>query len=581
MKKKNYYTRILIFLDNFFYCIDKKNKNKFYKVIFLNFFNALLEFLTIAIIIPIIVLLLNKNLETNIPGISLLTSKLNNYSFNEQIFLLLLSINIIFLLRFLFLYLINKYKIRFLNNLFSNISTKVFITNMLSKYEKLILLTTPEIVKNIYFESELFVKNIATSFVSISSEIFKILAILSILLFVNPYAVFFGILFFGSFSIIFLFFQKSRISKWGQIQIQSYEKMIQFINEGFSSIREIKLIKNKTFFSDKFSFYVDNFVSAKIKKEVINSLPRPLFEFIFILLISLIVVFYVLTSKDLNELAILLGIFGIGFVRLLPSVMKMVNDFQNIFYSYKVVQTIKDKINDYQRIKSNNELSENYDSLLEINNINLQNVSYKYPNTDKQIINNFSYNFQKGKIYGIFGESGSGKTTLISILMGLLKPSQGNLMINNKNIDLDNSNFFNKISYVPQKILVLNDTIKVNVALGLNESEIDDKKFKNAINMSNLNDFINHKKESNYILSEAGKNISEGQKQRIGFARAIYSDRELVFLDEFTSSLDVNNENLLVKNIMSLKKDRIIFIISHKKKIIEVCDEVIVMDEIN
>ncbi len=165
--------------------------------------------------------------------------------------------------------------------------------------------------------------------------------------------------------------------------------------------------------------------------------------------------------------------------------------------------------------------------------------------------------------------------------MGLLKPSQGNLLINDKNIDLDNSNFFNKISYVPQKILVLNDTIKVNIALGLKESEIDDKKFKNAINMSNLNDFINHKNESNYILSEAGKNISEGQKQRIGFARAVYSDREVVFLDEFTSSLDVNNENLLVKNIMSLKKDRIIFIISHKKKIIEVCDEVIIMDEIN
>lgn len=578
--KKNNFKKMSFFFDNFFHCIDKKNKGKFYKVTLLNFFNALLEFLTIAIIIPIIVLLLNKNLETDIPGISLITSKLNEYSFNEQIFFLLLSINIIFFLRFLFLYLINKYKIEFLNKLFSNISTRVFITNMLSKYEKLILLTTPGIVKNIYFESELFVKNIATSFVSLSSEIFKILAILSILIFVNPYAVFFGILFFGSFSVVFLILQKPRISKWGQMQIQSYEKMIQFINEGFSSIREIKLIKNKTFFSDKFRFYVDNFISAKIKKEILNSLPRPLFEFIFILLISLIVVFYVLTSKDLNELAILLGIFGIGFVRLLPSVMKMVNDFQNIFYSYKVVQTIKDKINDYYSIKSNIEETKNYDSLHQINNLSLKNISYKYPNTDNRVIKNFSYNFQKGKIYGIFGESGSGKTTLISILMGLLKPTEGDFLVNNKKVDLENSNFFNKITYVPQKILLLNDTIKVNIALGHKESEIDNEKLKNAIDMSNLSNFINHKDETGYILSEAGKNISEGQKQRIGFARAIYSDREIVFLDEFTSSLDLNNENLLVKNVTSLKKDRIIFIISHKKKIIETCDEVIFMDDI-
>ena len=439
------------------------------------------------------------------------------------------------------------------------------------------LLTTPGIVKNIYFESELFIKNIATSFVSLTSEIFKISAILIILLFVNFYAVIFGMLFFGLFSLIFLAVQKSHINKWGQAQIKSYEKMIQFINEGFSSIREIKLMTNKNFFSDKFNFYIDDFVSAKIKKEIINSIPRPMFELIFIILISVIVFLYISNSRNTSELIVILGIFGLGFVRLLPSVMKMVNDLQNIFYSYNVVKTIKDKIFEFENLTSlEKNLSNEKNPFLteKISKIKIDKVSYTYPTTQNQIIKNISQTFEKDKIYGIFGESGSGKTTLISILMGLLKPTSGKIEINNKVMNLDVADFKFKICYVPQKILLINDTIRNNITLGIEEKKINEKQLNYAIEMSNLNNFINNK-DLDYILTEEGKNISEGQKQRLGFARAVYANRDIIFLDEFTSSLDEANEEILIKNIQLLKKDKLIFIISHKKEIMKICDEII------
>ena len=571
--------KIIFFFKNFYYCLDNKNKSKFKFIIFLNFFNAILEFLTIASIIPIIVLLLNKDLEISSQLISILTNTLNEYSASEKIFFFIFLINFIFLIKFIFLYLISKYKIEFLNKLFADISTKVFKTNLFSKYEKLMLSTTPGIVKNIYFESELFVKNIATSFVSLTSEIFKISAILIILLFVNFYAVIFGMLFFGLFSLLFLAVQKSHINKWGQAQIKSYEKMIQFINEGFSSIREIKLMNNKNFFSDKFKFYGDDFISAKIKKELINSIPRPMFELIFIILISVIIIFYLTSFKDTSELIVILGIFGLGFVRLLPSVMKMVNDLQNIFYSYSVVKTIKDKIFEFENLISSeknltNSNNEEFFLVDKISKIKMDKISYTYPRSKTQIIKDFSNTFVKGKIYGIFGESGSGKTTLISILMGLLNPTSGKIEVNNKNINLDLSDYKFKICYVPQKILLINDTIKNNITLGMDENKIDEKQLNYAIKMSNLNNFIKNK-DLDYILTEEGKNISEGQKQRLGFGRAVYANRDIIFLDEFTSSLDEVNEKILIKNIKLLKDNKLIFIISHKKEIMKICDEII------
>ena len=569
--------KIITFFKNFYYCLDNKDKRKFRFIVFLNFINAILEFLTIASIIPIIILLLSKDHEMSSQIIFILINTLNDYSASEKIFFLILLINFFFIIRFIFLYLISKYKIEYLNKLLAKISNKIFKTNLFSEYEKLMLLTTPGIVKNIYFESELFIKNIATSFVSLTSEIFKISAILIILLFVNFYAVIFGMLFFGLFSLIFLAVQKSHINKWGQAQIKSYEKMIQFINEGFSSIREIKLMTNKNFFSDKFNFYIDDFVSAKIKKEIINSIPRPMFELIFIILISVIVFLYISNSRNTSELIVILGIFGLGFVRLLPSVMKMVNDLQNIFYSYNVVKTIKDKIFEFENLTSlEKNLSNEKNPFLteKISKIKIDKVSYTYPTTQNQIIKNISQTFEKDKIYGIFGESGSGKTTLISILMGLLKPTSGKIEINNKVMNLDVADFKFKICYVPQKILLINDTIRNNITLGIEEKKINEKQLNYAIEMSNLNNFINNK-DLDYILTEEGKNISEGQKQRLGFARAVYANRDIIFLDEFTSSLDEANEEILIKNIQLLKKDKLIFIISHKKEIMKICDEII------
>ena len=575
---KNKLKRIIIFFSNFFKVVEKKNKKKFYYTVGLNFFAAIFEFLSVALIIPVIILLLKKEPIIEFGSLSFLLNDLNKINFTDQLILFIVVMNIFFFIRFLFTLHINKYKITFLNEIFVDISTKVFISNILNNYELLIKKTTPGIVKNIYFESDLFVKNIITTVVNLSFEIFKILAILLILLFIDPVSLIVGSIFFGFFTLIFLRFYKSKITTWGDNQIKSYEKMIQFINEGFQSVKEIKMIKNKSFFTEKFSYYVRNFVNAKINKEVTNSIPRPLYELLFIILVSIVILYYSFTLNNISEAAIVLGIFAVAFVRLLPSVMKLLNDFQNIFFALSVVEVIKDNIEVYEKLNKRSLIIEKNNFEKKIDKIELKNINYSYGESINPVIKNFSYSFKKNKIYGIFGASGSGKTTLVSLIMGLLKPTAGNLVINDNELESNSELIHYNTSYLPQKIFLLNDTIKKNIAFGYDDTEINEQKILKAIKMSNLNEIL-EKQENylNFIISEYGKNLSEGQKQRLGFARIIYDSKQIIVLDEFTSSLDSKNEDLLLKNINLLKKDRIIFIISHKKEIKNICDDIIIL----
>ena len=165
--------------------------------------------------------------------------------------------------------------------------------------------------------------------------------------------------------------------------------------------------------------------------------------------------------------------------------------------------------------------------------------------------------------------------------MGLLKPISGIIKINNEISNIyDIDNYSHQISYVPQKIFISNDSLQKNIALGLDEDQIDYQRIEELVKKVNLEDLSKKLDKNSEILSEHGKNISEGQKQRLGIARALYLDRQILFLDEFTSSLDLENETKLISNVLDFKNNKIIIIIAHKKEILDICDEVIKINNV-
>ena len=214
--------------------------------------------------------------------------------------------------------------------------------------------------------------------------------------------------------------------------------------------------------------------------------------------------------------------------------------------------------------------------IINLDTLVLKNICFSY-NNDKEFISNFNYTFKKGHIYCIFGPSGSGKSTIINLIMSFLEPQSGEILINNKINILENQNsWFNNISYLPQKIFLLNDNIINNVAFGVDEKKIIKSKVLDTLDKVNLNYEIN--KMGKGLYTELGNNgllLSGGQVQRLGIARNLYSNKNLMILDEFTSSLDQENELMIFREINKIKKDKIIIIVSHSENIKSKCDYVL------
>ena len=206
--------------------------------------------------------------------------------------------------------------------------------------------------------------------------------------------------------------------------------------------------------------------------------------------------------------------------------------------------------------------------------ISLEEVSFGY-NEEKTILKHIHFTIKQGSFIGIRGESGQGKSTLINVIMGILNPTRGKILIDGLDISISTNSYLKLISYIPQKVTIIDDTIKNNLLFGNQLTKINDQEIINVLNKVKLENIINnHKKKLDAIIGETTIRASEGEIQRLGIARALLQNRELLILDEITSSLDEKNEKNIMNIIKNLSKDSTIIMISHKNTTLEYCDEI-------
>ena len=187
---------------------------------------------------------------------------------------------------------------------------------------------------------------------------------------------------------------------------------------------------------------------------------------------------------------------------------------------------------------------------------------------------------KKGDIVGVIGDSGVGKSTLVNILLGILKPNSGELILNNK--ILNKRNFINWqkfVGYVPQETYLMNESIKNNIAIGVDKKSIDDEKVEFALSKANIKNFVDDLEGGkDSLCGENGINMSGGQKQRLGIARALYRNPEFLIFDEPTSSLDINTEKDLLQDLLTMQ-DKTIIIVSHRLNVIKACSKILFLDK--
>jgi ATP-binding cassette, subfamily B, bacterial PglK len=556
-------------LKIFYSFLNSRQKTKILFVIINLIFQSILEMLGISMVIPIFMIILDP---ARIQGSFLSILPFNN---NELIFFTSISILFFFIIKSIYLYLINKRTFDFAFGVEASLKNLIFLNYIKMKYEEVLYLKTSKLINDLTINLRILTQNFTIPLLILISESLILLSILSFLFWYSKVG--FLILFFLSlFAIIFFgFFLGNLIKVLGKNKETAEYSLTSIIQNGIGSFKISKLYNLQEKFINQFSFF--NYQSSNFfsKFLTLNQVPRHLLELLGFFSVLLLIFYFKISGTNTFELVSTIGLFAAAGFKFIPAINRIIVAIQQIKFSSSIIYSIE-KIQ--HQIKNNlNKENDNFEKICleKFERIKFKKIFFKFQNADNFILKDLEFTLNKGETVGIMGISGVGKTTFLDIFTGLLKPTFGKIFINNKEIILDSSSWKDCIGYVPQNTYLFEGTLLENIVFHEELKNIDLEFVKKIIKFSKLDSLV----ESNSLgihmmVGEKGTQLSVGQIQRIGFARALFRNPEILILDEPTSSLDSETEESIISSLNEFKNIAKL-IVSHKKSTLKYCSRIL------
>ena len=561
----------------FFYLSNLSNKNfkiKYILLILINFINVILEFLGLASIIPLIGFITKNN--NDIFGISLIIEKIQLYTNVSEINIYVSIIVFIFILRNIIGILAVYLSTRYVHQFTINISDYYFKSKLSLPFLEFSTKGSNFFTRNLRDVISNF-RAFILSFIMFFSEMLILLSILALFLYLNflPTLIVLMVLTFILF--FFVPFIRTKVRNWSVLRNESSANIIRVLLNTFNNIREIKVFKKEEFISNYFSKFNTSFSDVLRKYDFSIIVLRNYVEIAALVLVILFGIFF-FNEDSSDEILTILGFYIVAFVRIYPSINRFVSYYLGIRNNQIAVDTLYD---DFMFINKFSNLNETSDQKFEFNKKIQVKINYhKFPTSKNSILENIEFDIEKNSLIALNGPNGCGKTTISNFILGLMRPTSGKILIDEK-YDINNlgNKYRNILSFVPQNTFLFEGTIYENIVFG---DELDNFKKSNAekiekiINSSKLFEFIDKLDKKIYShIKENGSNFSGGQKQSISIARALYYDPKILVLDEPTSSLDKSIKSEFFKLILDLKKNITVIIITHDQSLLDICDKVI------
>ena len=540
-----------------------------------NFVLQLSIVLSEILFLSIFFLILNQSIEVS--TFSLLIEKLEVYIFPIFKNFTLTEVYILMLIGFLFLKNIlliiqSIYYNTIIFKLSADKSAQVLKAYMDKSYDvfskKEISIYVKQLVKDV---ENVFV-GIFGLIISFISEIIYVLVLIyyvSHLVSFNPMIEIYFI-FVAIALILYLLFRVAK--KYGEVRAYNEINFFKALTDTLNIFKEIKLLENTKDFIARYKNFLNKYYNSRIGAAVINLTPKFMFE-IFLLITFFVIYKNESDGLDINAFVMKYSVLALALVRLIPSFARLSAYFSIALYNLNSVQFIEHDLKKKSSKNINKVNKKNSIKTIEITGVRLDYINKDNSKLSEKF-NSLNINLKKGNIYGVYGESGSGKSSLLNLLSGFIKPNKGKIFINNKNYSFYDLTKKFKIGYAPQIATILDENIIINSTLKFSNTNKKIEELKKYLQIFNLKKFVNKKYFDNKGISSI-KNMSGGEKQRIGFLRAIINEPNLILLDEPTSSLDKKNEKAIFDYLISIKKDKIIVVTSHKEDQKKYFDEII------
>lgn len=554
---------------------DKKQKRQMLGLILMMFVGAALETAGILLVMSVVYMLVSPEaIETN----RFMSAAYKAVGLNYRGFTILVMCLLIlaFVLKNLYLFIQWKATYAFIFRNQFRTSERLMRNYIKRDYEYFLFADTAVVQRSITSDVN-NMYGLVQALLTMASEGIVVIALVVTIMNIAP----FMCLLVGGLLAIVMFvitkLLKPVMEKAGKDNQDFYSGLFKWISQTVQGIKEIKITGTEKYFVDSYIKCGNGYVNAVQKYTLFNNTPKLLIETVCISGMIGYLLIKILSGGDLASEVPALGAMAAAAYKLLPSANKINNQLNAVSYFRPFLMNVSDNLQEeIDNSKVDMSFAEDPVSKLETKKtIELKNIKYKYPQTDRYIFNDASMSIPVGAAVGVIGPSGAGKTTIIDILLGLLNIESGGIFADGRNIRDNYRGWLKNVGYIPQMIYMLDGTIRQNVAFGVPKEKLSEERVWAVLEEAHLADYIRSLPDGlDTEIGERGIRLSGGQRQRIGIARALYNDPEVLILDEATSALDNDTEAAIMESINALHGKKTLIIIAHRLQTIEKCDMV-------
>jgi ATP-binding cassette, subfamily B, bacterial PglK len=568
---------------------NKRDKKMFLLLFFMMIIAAVFETAGIGLIVPFVGIVSNPAIIQAQPILLFVYQFLNFQTTNAFILFAVCVLLTVFIIKNFYLLGFYYLQYRVIFNQKVKLSSLMFKEYLTKPYTFHLQRNSAELLRNVNGEVAKIFDGILLATFQLLTEILVVISILALLIVTAPLAtITAGILLGGSVFVFFRIF-RNKITYLGKENQKISREVIKWVNQGLGASKEIKVSGKEHYFVNSYEKQSSIMASITTYKNMLDQVPRLFIETLLVSVVLITMIIIIFQGTNTANLMATMSLFAMAAFRLMPSINRIVASLSTIRFSQPALTVVyKDLIEDNFEKKPNPENEINGSKPVKEaegektfkKSIDLENVYFRYPNQDEYSIRDVSLTIPIGNSVAFVGTSGAGKTTIVDIILGLLEPEKGLVFIDGKMLIELLPIWKSKIGYIPQSIYLSDETIRKNIAFGIDDNYIDELAIQKAIKDAQLEDFVNSLPEGlDTIVGERGVRLSGGQRQRIGIARALYHNPEIIFLDEATSALDNSTEKEIMRAIDGLKGEKTLIIIAHRLSTIENCDIVFKVDK--
>lgn len=560
--------------------LSKKQKGRVVILLFMILIGAIMETLSISMIVPVISAIIEPNAFFENELLIWMSGILHLETAEEFIIFMIITMIILFAVKNIYMLLLYYVQFSFICNNQYRISRDLLQIYLNKPYEFYLNANTSDVLRTVYSDTT-GVFSLLLQCIQLATEVIVGGCLCLVLLKVDAVMTLMIAVLLVGVTLISNGVLKPRLQKIGSESREKQSLMYASIIQCVMGIKDVKIFAKEGFFLDSYKKFGKRYYNLSRNNSVLGAAPRLLIESVSLCGILGYLAVMLSRGNDITRMIPQLSAFAVAASRLMPCANRASTYLSSIAYYKPTLDFVYENVEVPQKTVKDEEVQivKKAQRLTYQDKIEIKNLSYRYPNSDKYIFDKAQMTIPIGKSVGIVGPSGSGKTTAVDIMLGLLDAESGEVLCDGKDVFEQYAGWLQNIGYIPQTINLIDDTLRANVAFGVELEKIDEDRLWQVLEEAQMKDFIMGLPEGlDTKIGERGVRLSGGQRQRIGIARALYHNPELLILDEATSALDNDTEAAIMEAIDNFHGKKTMLIIAHRLKTIENCDMIYKVD---